>query len=210
MIKETRRKVETDEAAAPRTRGVSRNSETARRKILDAAILIFGQQGFAGASTEQIAERAGYGQATIFFHFKTKAGLLKACLDDALDRARSTLIPADHSGTVDLVRRLDNAFDDHPKAEFFARMMTELGSNSAFRLVYAEFHAHIRAIIDTELQRETGADPARTGMAAAMILSMMVGIHAEHRLENERFTRNDYRQMLLTVTRLILKELNTE
>ena len=67
--------------AKGRIRGVSKNSAEARRKILDSATLIFGKQGFARTKTEEIAEHAGYGQATVFFHFKTKAGLLEACLD---------------------------------------------------------------------------------------------------------------------------------
>ena len=35
------------------------------------------------------AEHAGYGQAAVFFHFKTKAGLLQACLDSALEQAKA-------------------------------------------------------------------------------------------------------------------------
>lgn len=72
-----------------RVRGVSKNSAEARRKILESATLIFGRQGFARTKTEDVAEHAGYGQATIFFHFKTKTGLLEACLEDALARAKA-------------------------------------------------------------------------------------------------------------------------
>lgn len=118
-------------ARKARVRGVSKNSVEARRKILDSATAIFGAQGFARTSTEQVAEHAGYGQATVFFHFKTKAGLLEACLEEALARAKASLIPAEGSGVLDLVQRLDRAFDNSPTADLFARMMAEFGKTQS-------------------------------------------------------------------------------
>lgn len=198
------------DAAAPsgRVRGVSKNSAEARRKILDSATLIFGAQGFARTKTEQIAEHAGYGQATIFFHFKTKAGLLEACLEDALARAKDSVVAGEFSGTVDLVLRLDNAFDNHATAEFFFRMFTEFGDSSAVKPLYAAFHAHLRELIAAELTRETGVGGDRAYRVAGAILSTMVGVHAEQRLETVRLSRADFRDMLVSVTRLLLRDLS--
>lgn len=193
--------------AKGRIRGVSKNSAEARRKILDSATLIFGKQGFARTKTEEIAEHAGYGQATVFFHFKTKAGLLEACLDEALARAKTNLVPAENSGTIDLIQRLDRAFDSSTTADFFARMLLEFGDNSTIRPVYADFHEHLRQLIAVELMRETDAEGRRAYLAAASILAMMVGIHAEQRLEKTRFSRADFREMLIEVTRLVLRDL---
>jgi AcrR family transcriptional regulator len=195
------------EPAKARVRGVTKNTAEARRKILDSGTFLFGRQGFARTGTEQIADHAGYGQSTIFFHFKTKAGLLEACLDDALVRASTNLVPADTSGTLQLLERLDRAFDDHPTAEFMARMLVEFGQNSTIKPVYAAFHEHVRQLIAAELERESGVGGRRAYVAAAAILSMMVGIHAEQRLETERFDRRDFRDMLLNVTRLLLQQL---
>ena len=191
-----------------RVRGVSKNSAEARRKILDSATLIFGSQGFARAKTDEIAEHAGYGQATVFFHFKTKAGLLEACLEEALARAKASLVPAEGSGTLDLVQRLDRAFDNSPTADLFARMMAEFGENSAIHPLYADFHEHLRQLIATELVREAGASGERCYLAAAAILSMMVGVHAEQRLETRRIDRGQFRELLLTVTRLVMADLS--
>jgi AcrR family transcriptional regulator len=193
--------------AKARVRGVSKNSVEARRKILDSATLIFGKQGFSRTKTDEIAEHAGYGQATVFFHFKTKAGLLEACLEEALVRAKANLVPAEDSGTIDLVQRLDRAFDNSTTADFFARMLIEFGDNSTIRPVYADFHEHLRQLIAAELTRETGAEGRRAYLAAASILAMMVGIHTEQRLESTRFSRSDFRAMLVEVTRLVLCDL---
>jgi AcrR family transcriptional regulator len=191
-----------------RVRGVSKNSAEARRKILDSATEIFGSQGFARTSTEQVAEHAGYGQATVFFHFKTKAGLLQACLEEALERAKANLIPAEGSGTVDLLQRLDRAFDNSPTADFFARMLAEFGENSAIHPLYADFHEHLRQLVAAELSRETEVEGEKAYLAAAAILSMMVGVHAEQRLETRRITRTQFRAMLLAITRLVMADLN--
>lgn len=45
-------------------------------KIIQAAIEIFSEKGFAAASTNEIAKRAGVAEGTIFRHYKTKKDLL--------------------------------------------------------------------------------------------------------------------------------------
>jgi hypothetical protein len=85
--------------------------------------------------------------------------------------------------------------------------LVEFGDNSTIRPVYANFHEHLRQLIASELTRETGAEGRRTYLAAASILAMMVGVHAEQRLESTRFTRSDFREMLIEVTRLVLCDL---
>jgi AcrR family transcriptional regulator len=193
--------------AKVRVRGVSKNSAEAQRKILDSATLLFGEQGFARTKTDEIADHAGYSQAAIFFHFKTKAGLLEACLKEALARAKANLVLAENSGTIDLIQRLDRAFDNSTTADFFARILVEFGDNSTIRPVYANFHEHLRQLIASELTRETGVEGRRAYLAAASILAMMVGVHAEQRLESARLTRSDFREMLIEVTRLVLCDL---
>ncbi|MEK8127831.1 TetR/AcrR family transcriptional regulator [Paenibacillus filicis] len=45
-------------------------------KILEAAIEIFSEKGYAATSTSEIAQRAGVAEGTIFRHYKTKKDLL--------------------------------------------------------------------------------------------------------------------------------------
>src|SRR5690606_19097655 len=45
-------------------------------KIVQAAIEVFSEKGFAAASTNEIAKRAGVAEGTIFRHYKTKKDLL--------------------------------------------------------------------------------------------------------------------------------------
>lgn len=41
-------------------------------KIVQAAVEIFSEKGFAGSSTSEIAQKAGVAEGTIFRHYKTK------------------------------------------------------------------------------------------------------------------------------------------
>ena len=45
-------------------------------KIIEAAIEIFSEKGFAATSTSEIAKKAGVAEGTIFRHYQTKKGLL--------------------------------------------------------------------------------------------------------------------------------------
>ncbi|MGM7682911.1 TetR/AcrR family transcriptional regulator [Cytobacillus sp. Hm23] len=47
-----------------------------QKKILEAAVEIFSEKGFAASSTSEIAKRAGVAEGTIFRHYKTKHDLL--------------------------------------------------------------------------------------------------------------------------------------
>jgi AcrR family transcriptional regulator len=68
----------------------TRSTAAARRdEVLDAAMIEFAERGFEGASTEDIARRAGISQPYLFRLFGTKKELFKAsvarCLREALE-----------------------------------------------------------------------------------------------------------------------------
>ena len=56
-----------------------------RQKILDAALKIFARNGYAGASVQEIVDQAGVTKPTLYYHFKSKAGLFQALVDHAAD-----------------------------------------------------------------------------------------------------------------------------
>ena len=55
-----------------------RDAERTRERILDAALVEFGEHGFAGARTGAIADRAGVNQQLIAYYFDGKEGLYRA------------------------------------------------------------------------------------------------------------------------------------
>lgn len=69
-------------------RGVGRprggNPAETKRQILLAAQDSFAQSGYIGATTRQVAEKAGVNVATLHYHFGNKEGLYWAVLGEAL------------------------------------------------------------------------------------------------------------------------------
>jgi AcrR family transcriptional regulator len=63
-------------------RGVER-----RREIVDAAIELFGVNGYAGTGVAAIAKKAGVTPSAVIHHFGSKENLLKAVLDEFDARA---------------------------------------------------------------------------------------------------------------------------
>ncbi|MFY4774186.1 TetR/AcrR family transcriptional regulator [Metabacillus sp. RGM 3146] len=55
---------------------LSKKHTAKQQKVVDAAIKIFAEKGFANTSTSEIAEQAGVAEATIFRHYGTKENLL--------------------------------------------------------------------------------------------------------------------------------------
>ena len=62
----------------PENGGYARGDEV-RNRILLAAIELFGEQGFASASTRAIAARAGVNPPALQYYFHNKARLHQAC-----------------------------------------------------------------------------------------------------------------------------------
>ncbi len=73
----------------PDRRGRKR-AET-RQKLLNAAMQLFAAGGFDNATVRDIAERADLGLGTLYAHFKDKAELSEALLDEAVSRLNERL-----------------------------------------------------------------------------------------------------------------------
>jgi AcrR family transcriptional regulator len=65
---------EIEAAAAPRWQ---RRPEARREEILDAALEVFGEQGFARARLEDVAQRAGVSKGTLYLYFDSKEKLFR-------------------------------------------------------------------------------------------------------------------------------------
>jgi AcrR family transcriptional regulator len=61
-----------------------RPSAGAREAIVRATAELFDEQGLAKLTTKEVAKRAGVSDASVYYHFKDKAGLLQAVIEDGL------------------------------------------------------------------------------------------------------------------------------
>ena len=62
-----------------------------RQAILEAALRVFSQGSYAGATTAQIAREAGVSEPVLYRHFASKKELYFACLDEAWARLKAAL-----------------------------------------------------------------------------------------------------------------------
>ena len=66
---------------SPRGSERQRDPERTRERILDAAVVEFGEHGFAGARISAIASRAGVNEQLISYYFDSKEGLYRTLQD---------------------------------------------------------------------------------------------------------------------------------
>ncbi len=62
--------------------------EQTRAKILEAALAVFSDRGFAAAGTREIAEKAGVNQGLITYYFKSKGNLWREAANKIFTEAR--------------------------------------------------------------------------------------------------------------------------
>jgi AcrR family transcriptional regulator len=118
-------------AAGPRRRpeggGYARGDEVSNR-ILLAAIQLFGEQGFASASTRAIAARAGVNPPALQYYFHNKERLHRACveyivdlikghLEEPMAQAAATLKAADPKAVPEALWALVETVIDHSSDE---------------------------------------------------------------------------------------------
>jgi TetR/AcrR family fatty acid metabolism transcriptional regulator len=81
-----------------------------RKRILAAAVTLFGQKGFHEARIAEIAARAGVAEGTVYLYFRNKEDLLAAVFDDTMDEVLAKgreIASSDEPAARRLVRMLD-------------------------------------------------------------------------------------------------------
>ena len=112
-----------------------------RDRLLDAATAVFAQHGYAGASLDAIAERAGVTKGGVYFHFAGKEELFFSVLDhwQRLRRRELQLPAAGPEGAAGALRAFLRAYLGfhfrEPAATHLLRVLaTELRSRFVARL----------------------------------------------------------------------------
>jgi AcrR family transcriptional regulator len=159
-----------------------------RREVIErVATEVFAERGYAGASIDAIARRAGVSAPVVYDHFASKQDLYERLLvrtrDELLEMWREHL-RSDEPAAV----RIPRAFEawaayvqTHPYASrMYFRESTGVPEVQAF---HAELHAQARAALGAILAREPGAervagsdDPEALEMAAEVIRSGLTGL----------------------------------
>lgn len=80
-----------------------------QKDILEAAVEIFCEKGFAATATSEIAKRAGVAEGTIFRHYKTKKNLLFSIVSPAILNLSVPIVLKD---IEDILKKPYGSFED--------------------------------------------------------------------------------------------------
>ena len=145
-----------------------RRSRETRNKLIQAALETFAAKGFEGASTREIATRAGVAHASLPYHFKTKESLWKATADRLFGRIskqfRKRIAGLEGVSVRERVRLLlrDLVLYSSANPELL-RFMLQEGTGDSERLAWL-VERHVRPWF--EFTRQQIDDARREGLAA--------------------------------------------
>jgi AcrR family transcriptional regulator len=86
--------------------GTAARSAETRRRLLEAAVEVFAEEGFRNATLQEIARRANANIAATSYHFRNKEGLYAAVFDYAERHATAESVPENGDGTASPEERL--------------------------------------------------------------------------------------------------------
>jgi AcrR family transcriptional regulator len=114
---------------APRRRG--RPPSGGREAILEATLALLRERGVARLTTRDVAERAGVSEASVYYHYTDKAGLLRAVFTAALQRLQRASLAGDDAFAEfgrELERFLEQALPVMTAAQSDAALRDELAA----------------------------------------------------------------------------------
>jgi AcrR family transcriptional regulator len=182
--------------------GYARGDET-RHRIIDAALELFGEHGFEGASTRDIATRAGVNAPALQYYFENKEGVYRACVEALADEALKTFGPAieharemmrgnaDTAELIDAFLRIQAAIADGAFAKaskpgrrlFFAREQAGYEPESATQILACRIREPLNDVSAQLVARISGraADDPLTLIRTFSLHGQLVIFHVAHR-----------------------------
>jgi len=161
------------------TGGYTRGEET-RARIIGAAMRLFGEKGYEGASTRDIAAAAGVNAPALQYYFDNKEGVLRACIEHIADRAWDTLSDV----VIEAERLIAEGAEDEKLIEAYCDIQTRA---SEFKFKAADqddwrlFMARLQAGLDPDIGFEAvfRRISVRTLAVAAAIVGRLTGRPAD-------------------------------
>nr|WP_157802360.1 TetR family transcriptional regulator [Diaminobutyricimonas aerilata] len=134
------------------------DDRTTRARIRDAAVRLFGRDGFAATSVRAIAAEAGVSPALVLHHFESKEGLRRACdgfvVEEFLGR-KEELLHSDTAGAI--ARWFGDTERFAPLIDYLARMLTA-PSESADEL-FDKLLGLTRSMVDEQVEAGIMREP---------------------------------------------------
>lgn len=183
--------------ATPRPVRKHKPAEERRREILDAAALIFAEDGYRGTDVDRIADRAGVGKGTVYRLFANKESLfletVRTAVDDLSEYVNSAVNALDdpmEQLQVGIHRYLE-FFENNPgTVELFIQERAEFRRKSKpLYFVYQEMYGadwveRFRQLIDSGRMRAVSPE-----LAHSLFADLLYGSVFSQRLAGDRASR---------------------
>jgi AcrR family transcriptional regulator len=159
---------------AERPRVGRKRSQEARRAILEAALELLHEQGYARLTTDAIARAAGVGKQTIYRWWRSKAAVVL----EALTELGRTIAPSP-TGSLerDVAAFLEHTFrllrGPRGTGAVLRGLMAEAQLDPEFAASFAGFIAARRGALRAVLERHTRAGPDELDAAVDMLFGAM-------------------------------------
>jgi len=153
-------------------------SEVTRRKILDAAIDVFGDVGYAAAAWGTIIERTGMTKGALYHHFDSKESLASAIIEEGSDTLLGAFRNVCGASSPALENMIHGTFTiaNLVRADKVARAAEQLTcALSGFNDTAARFCAGLMELMSAEAQRATAEGDLRSDLDPEMLGESIVG-----------------------------------
>ena len=142
-----------------------------REAILIAVSRVIARRGIRGLRIEDVACEAGVSAPLLYYHFGSRAGLVKAALEHASEQAPSTALrrPSDRNGYDAVVAALEAELGDDPAVRDNAVVWGEATASAIFE---GELRQEVERV--TASWRATVAEAIQEGVADGSIRADVV------------------------------------
>ena len=168
-------------------------SEATRRKILDAAIDVFGEVGYAAAGWNTIIERTGMTKGALYHHFDSKESLASAIIEEGSDTLLVAFRNVCGSSSPALENMIHGTFTiaDVLGSDKIARAAEQLtAALSGFNEAAGRFCANIVELMAAQARRASAEGDVRGDLDPVVISEWIVGAIFGTRLLHNAISAN--------------------
>jgi AcrR family transcriptional regulator len=201
--------------ARPRGRMRAAQREFTRTRLTDAAVEIFTERGYAKATIDEIADRAGATRATFYLHFKSKSDLITEFLNRGQNHFHgvySDLSPIAQSPTTASIRGwLATAMREWNTIAPYSRPVMEAASiePEILAIRVARQSSEVRELADA-LRNGTPALSARDAEVYASVLLAPLRYYFELFLRGQQFDEKRVLDVMATAWMALIGQVAEE
>lgn len=177
---------------APKSRA-QRQAET-REQLLDAALVVFTERGFHGATLDEIARHAGYTKGAVYANFADKEDLFLAVVDRRIDHGVQSLSEVEaltHAGEItdeEVPEVIEQQFQIRWALLALEAVMYAVRERPELLAEFAKRYRHIDAHTTRFLQTKAADPPEAIEALAIGQNALGEGLMIRHMIEPERIT----------------------